>query len=118
MVNQLGNNGNEQRLIGNTQNVRQPMRQAPVRSQQSEAFVANTNEKRYLWTARAFAIITAVSLCCNVVLLLAIVQVIPLFRVEPYLLSFQNKEEQVYNIQQYSNSKIFPIGRRIYRFKR
>lgn len=55
--------------------------------------------KRYLWTARAFAIITAVSLCCNIVLLLAIAQVIPLYRVEPFLLTFQNKQEQVYNIQ-------------------
>ena len=64
-----------------------------------DAFVANIAEKRYLWTARAFAIITAVSLCCNIVLLLAIAQVIPLYRVEPFLLTFQNKEEQVYNIQ-------------------
>lgn len=103
MVNQLGNNGNERRLIGSTQNARQPNRQPPMRSRHSSAFVANTNEKRYLWTARAFAVITAVSLCCNVVLLLAIVQVIPLFRVEPYLLSFQDKEEQVYNIQPYSS---------------
>lgn len=56
-------------------------------------------KKRYLWTARAFAIITAISLCCNIVLILAIMQVLPLYRVEPFLLTFQNKEEQVYNIQ-------------------
>ncbi|MBR1648239.1 MAG: type IV secretion system protein [Alphaproteobacteria bacterium] len=65
----------------------------------NEAFVANVAEKRYLWTARAFAIITAVSFCCNLILLLAILQVIPLYRVEPFLMTFQNKEEQVYNIQ-------------------
>jgi len=103
MVNQLGNNSN-QRLIGgygaqsqNTSNV------AMKRRAKSEAFVANTNEKRYLWTARAFAIIVAISLCCNVILLLAIAQVIPLFRVEPYLLSFQAKDEQVYNIVPYKD---------------
>jgi type IV secretion system protein VirB8 len=61
--------------------------------------VANVAEKRYLWTARAFAIITAISFCCNIVLLLAITQVIPLYRVEPFLLTFQDKEEQVYNIK-------------------
>jgi type IV secretory pathway component VirB8 len=56
-------------------------------------------EKRYLWTARAFAIVTALSLCCNLVLILAIFQVIPLYRVEPFLVTFQNRAEQVYNIQ-------------------
>ncbi len=65
----------------------------------SDAFVANLAEKRYLWTARAFAIITAISLCCNVVLLLAITQVVPLYRLEPFLLTFQNKQEQVYSIK-------------------
>ena len=87
-----GNNTN-QKLLGNR-------RPAPQRSRVNEdVFVANVGEKRYLWTARAFAIITAVSLCCNVVLMLAIAQVMPLYRVEPFLLTFQNKEEQVYNIQ-------------------
>lgn len=102
MANQLGSNNSGQRLIGGTVpqgNVNQ--RSAAASRRSSDAFVANTNEKRYLWTARAFAIITAVSLCCNVVLLLAIAQTIPLFRVEPYLLSFQSKEEQIYNIVPY-----------------
>lgn len=61
-------------------------------------FVANIAEKRYLWTARAFAVITALSLCCNIVLMLAIFQVIPLHRVEPFFLTFQDQEEKVYNI--------------------
>lgn len=61
-------------------------------------FVANVAEKRYLWTARAFAVITALSLCCNIVLILAIFQVIPLYRIEPFLLTFQDRNEQVYNI--------------------
>ena len=61
-------------------------------------FVANIAEKRYLWTARAFAVVTALSICCNIVLLLAIFQVMPLHRVEPFLLTFNDQSEQVYNI--------------------
>ena len=103
MVNQLGNNSN-QRLIGGYGSQSQNTSNAAMkRRAKSEAFVANTNEKRYLWTARAFAIVVAISLCCNVILLLAIAQVIPLFRVEPYLLSFQAKDEQVYNIVPYKD---------------
>ena len=92
MANQLEGNNTQQKLIGAA---RQPQRQA----RNEDVFVANVGEKRYLWTARAFAIITAISLCCNIVLILAIMQVLPLYRVEPFLLTFQNKEEQVYNIQ-------------------
>lgn len=93
MPSQLEGNNTQQRLIGNAA----PRAKKQPRSE--DVFVANVGEKRYLWTARAFAIITAISLCCNVVLLLAIAQVLPLYRVEPFLLTFQNKEEQVYNIQ-------------------
>ena len=93
MANQLEGNNTQQKLIGGA--ARQPQRQA----RNEDVFVANVGEKRYLWTARAFAIITAIRLCCNIVLILAIMQVLPLYRVEPFLLTFQNKEEQVYNIQ-------------------
>ena len=81
MVQQLGVNNQNQRLLAGRG--RRP--ESPASSQ--DAFVANVAEKRYLWTARGFAIITAVA------------QVIPLYRVEPFLLTFQNKQEQVYNIQ-------------------
>ncbi len=84
------------RLIGSQNASRRPEAKKPVRD---EVFVANIAEKRYLWTARAFAVITAFSLCCNIVLILAILQVIPLYRIEPFLLTFQNRSEQVYNIQ-------------------
>lgn len=102
MVNQL-ENGTDQRLIGNGSPNEGYRYNAPHR-RSVDTFVANTNEKRYLWTARAFAIITAISLCCNVVLLLAIAQTIPLFRIEPYLLSFQSKDEQIYNIVPYNKN--------------
>ena len=93
MPTQLEGNNTQQKLIGGAA----PRVKRQPRSE--DVFVANVGEKRYLWTARAFAIITAISLCCNIVLLLAIAQVLPLYRVEPFLLTFQNKEEQVYNIQ-------------------
>lgn len=92
MPNVLGSNNSGPKLIGNAIN------RKVSSAASSDIFVGNSNEKKYLWTARAFAIITAVSICCNIVLLIAIMQVVPLFRVEPFLLSFQNKQEQVYNI--------------------
>ena len=52
-----------------------------------------------MWTARAFAIVSAVALCVNLVLVVAIVHLMPLKRVEPFLLTFQNKEEQVVRIR-------------------
>jgi len=94
MVQQLGTNNQNQRLLAG-----KSADSAGNNGNNKDAFVANLAEKRYLWTARAFAIITAVSLGCNIILLLAIGQIIPLYRVEPFLLTFQNKEEQVYNIQ-------------------
>lgn len=72
-------------------------------SKNDDLFVANIAEKRYLWTARAFAVVTALSLCCNAVLVMAIFQVLPLYRIEPFLLTFQNRSEQVYNIQPVAN---------------
>ena len=93
MADRLESNPQNRRLIGN--GTRRVQNSQPS----SDLFVANIGEKRYLWTARAFAIITALSICCNLVLILAIYQVLPLYRVEPFLLTFQNRSEQVYNIQ-------------------
>lgn len=55
-------------------------------------------ERRYLWTARAFAIACAVSFCCNLVLIISIFQLLPLIRYEPYLLTFYAKDNQVVEI--------------------
>ena len=95
MVEKLRNGAVHRKLIGNN-GTRRPMSK---KQSSSDIFVANVGEKRYLWTARAFAIITALSICCNIVLLLALIQILPLYRVEPFLLTFQNRSEQVYNIQ-------------------
>lgn len=64
-----------------------------------EISVDQLRERRYLWTARAFAIVSAVALCVNLVLLLAIVHMMPLKRVEPFLLTFQNRDEQVVKLR-------------------
>lgn len=65
----------------------------------ADVVVENATEKRYLWTARAFAVIFAVSLCCNLILTYVIMSAIPLYRVEPYLFTFANQEEQIYQIE-------------------
>lgn len=93
MAQRLEANQQGRRMIGSN------ARRKTSRASSSDLFVANIGEKRYLWTARAFAIITALSVCCNIILVMAILQVIPLYRVEPFLLTFQNRAEQVYNIQ-------------------
>lgn len=100
MVGEIGQNVPRSKLLEDRMTV---ARNARARADNKDVFVANVAEKRYLWTARSFAIITALSLCCNVILVLAIFQVLPLYRVEPFLLSFQNKSEQVYNIQPITN---------------
>ncbi len=64
-----------------------------------EVSVDQLRERRYLWTARAFAIVSAVALCVNLVLLVAIVHLMPLKRVEPFLLTFQSRDEQVVRIR-------------------
>ena len=93
MAQRLEANQQGRRMIGSS------ARRETSRAPSSDLFVANIGEKRYLWTARAFAIITALSVCCNIILVMAILQVIPLYRVEPFMLTFQNRAEQVYNIQ-------------------
>lgn len=65
----------------------------------ADIVVENATEKRYLWTARAFAVIFAVSLSCNLILTYVIMTAIPLYRVEPYLFTFANQEEQIYQIE-------------------
>ena len=107
MADQLGINSTKQRLIGSEQ-TRSAMAQRAAATQnlnQSEdTFVVNASEKRYLWTARAFAVVTAISLCCNLLLLLTVANILPLSRVEPYLLTLADKSEQVYKIIPYSRN--------------
>jgi len=67
-------------------------------------------ERRYLWIARVFAIFSAVSLCTNIVLLIAIGNLLPLNRVEPYYLTFYNKGDQVVKVSEsIRNKKIYDV---------
>ncbi len=61
--------------------------------------VPSLPERRYLWTARAFAIAGSVSLAINVILGLAIVQLAPLVRVQPFFVTFAAKSDQVVRIE-------------------
>lgn len=92
MVEQLGRITPEQRRITGTVQRKKPSQST------SSVYVENVSEKRYLWTARAFAIVFAISVCCNLLMLFAIFKVIPLYRIEPFLLTFSNKSDQVYKI--------------------
>ncbi len=56
-------------------------------------------ERRYLWTARVFAVFCAVSICANIVLFMAVFNMVPLVRVEPFLFSFVEKSEQVIQVE-------------------
>ncbi len=85
-------------LEGQNSQVKRPMKSNMPKNSYSEVVVENSSEKRYLWTARAFAVIFIVSVCCNLILTYVIFTVIPLYRVEPYLFSFSDKKEQIYTI--------------------
>lgn len=99
MADQLGSNNTQQRLISSGSQTQRTVRPAHRRDNRNDdSVIVNSSEKRYLWTARAFAVVTAISICCNLILLLTISNILPLYRVEPYLLTLTSKEEQVYRI--------------------
>ncbi len=81
----------------------QPRPMRPRNRESADVIVENATEKRYLWTARAFAIIFAVSLCCNLILTYVVFAIMPLYRVEPYLFSFSDKGDQIYKIEPVKN---------------
>lgn len=101
MAEQLGVGNSQRRMLANRNMPSQSIRRAPASGsrQKADDVIVNAGERRYLWTARAFAVIVAISLCCNLVLILAITQLFPLYRLESFILTFENKEEQVYDIQ-------------------
>ena len=55
--------------------------------------------RRYLWIARAFAIGMFLSLCLNAVLGVAVGALSPLVRVEPMLVTFKDRSEQIVRIE-------------------
>ena len=57
MVEEIGHNRPNPRLLEG----RHPAQRASARVRRDEVFVANIAEKRYLWTARAFAVVISIS---------------------------------------------------------
>jgi type IV secretion system protein VirB8 len=65
----------------------------------SERDVPALEGRRYLWIARAFAIGMFLSLCLNVVLGMAVGGLAPLVRVEPMLVTFKDRSDQIVKIE-------------------
>jgi len=55
-------------------------------------------EERYLWMSRAFVVMVVLAIICNIILLIALANVTPVMRVQPFYLEIQDKEHQVINI--------------------
>ncbi|MCA3269001.1 MAG: type IV secretion system protein [Alphaproteobacteria bacterium] len=55
--------------------------------------------KRQLFTTRVFALAFYISMLFNIVLVFAVTQLVPLKRVEPFLVTLQDKSEQVVRIE-------------------
>ncbi len=68
--------------------------------QENDDLEENLRERRYLWTARAFAIVCAISFCTNIILIMALFSLVPLTRVQPFYLTFENKDAQIVRITQ------------------
>ena len=55
-------------------------------------------ERRYLWMARTFALVLVVSSITTIMLISALVSLTPIVRVQPFLLTTLNKNEQVIDV--------------------
>ncbi len=90
-------------LMNRRNQTAEPTVDEPVSSldtQENNEIEENLREKRYLWTARAFAIVCAISFCTNIILIMALFSLVPLTRVQPFYLTFENKEAQIVRITQ------------------
>jgi len=64
----------------------------------SGASEENLRERRYFWTARAFIAVCVVSIFINIVMLAALSSLTPLTRVQPFYLTFEDKDSQIVRI--------------------
>jgi len=55
-------------------------------------------EERYLWMARAFVVMLVLAIICDIVLLIALANVTPVLRVQPFYLEIQNKDQQTVSV--------------------
>ena len=55
-------------------------------------------ERRYLWVMRVFAVAFAISMALNLVLVYVVATIFPLKRVEPFLVTFRDRDQQLVNV--------------------
>ncbi len=63
-------------------------------------------ERRYLWMARAFGLVSAAALLANIILLMALFSLTPIVRVQPFYVSTQDKDQQIITIRRPSASTL------------
>ncbi len=56
-------------------------------------------EERYLWMARAFVVMMVLAIICDVILLIALANVTPVLRIQPFYLEIQNKDQQIVSVK-------------------
>lgn len=56
-------------------------------------------ERRYLWMARAFALVAVASFLSTIILICALLSLLPIVRVQPFYVTTLNKDEQVIQVQ-------------------
>lgn len=61
--------------------------------------------ERYLWMARAFAVVSVLAIIANILLLVALGSLRPLTRIQPFLLNVQDKDQQVIDIERINLEK-------------
>ncbi len=62
--------------------------------------------ERYLWMARAFSVVSVLSLVANILLLVALISLQPLTRIQPFMLNIQDKDQQVIDISRTDFQKL------------
>lgn len=63
-------------------------------------------ERRSLWMVRSFLLILTLSVCVNVILILALKSLLPLERVQPFFLKVEDKKDQVIRVMRPDTSDL------------
>ncbi len=56
-------------------------------------------ERRYLWMARTFGLVSAAAFLANIILIIALFSLTPIIRVQPFYVSTQDKDQQIITIR-------------------
>lgn len=70
----------------------------PPKTEDTNSSKEVLQEERYLWMARAFALVALLAVIANVLMLIALSGLTPLIRVQPFYLQSRTKEEQVISV--------------------